>query len=49
MPLLGVVLGPEVPARNTLLDFLITLLDQSTSKDEYELPFIDALAVLGLD
>ncbi len=32
-----------------LLAFSISLLDQSTSEDEYELPFVGALAVLGLE
>jgi len=31
-----------------LLDFTISLLDQSTSEDEYDLALVDALAVLGV-
>ncbi len=42
-------IAPLSRLEKALLDFLITLLDQSTSKDEYKLPFIDALAVLSLD
>lgn len=31
------------------LDFCLALLDQQAKIDEYELPFVNALAVLGLD
>ena len=42
-------IAPLSCLEKALLHFSIALLDQSTSEDEYELPFIDALAVLGLD
>jgi len=32
-----------------LLDFIISLLDHSSQQDEYELPLVNALAVLGLE
>ncbi len=42
-------IAPLSRLEKALLHFSIALLDQSTSEDEYELPFVDALAVLGLD
>jgi len=41
--------APLSRLEKALLDFSLSLLDHISSRDEYDLPFIGALAVLGLD